>query len=878
MITAAIESVKSSCKFGGCAETTSKKNFSRKQPTKLGRKLGQAQLMYEKMIRTAERKLSENRRKSLSDGSKREQAEALANELFHKPGTLLAEGEIAQMWSESGCEELRERPSCRFPTVNQFRTVDGSCNNLQKPLLGASGTAFSRLTPPSYEDGISSPRGFLQSQRDFSSIGPFQPPNPSARLVSTSVIEDIRQEEVPFSHLLMQWGQFLDHDFTLSPFQEGVCEGCEVSEVCNPIRVPDGDRAFGKGTLNDGNCLPTQRSLPVCEMDKPLTFSPREQLNELTSFIDGSMIYGSEGEVAVAVRAYRQGLLLTGRNFPGDKPSLPVDEENIVDCPNQRDCFLCGDVRCNEQFSLTIIHTLWLREHNRCAREMARINPHWDDERLYQECRAIVGALIQKITYVDYLPKIFGAPSYHLFVGPYPGYDSDVDPSIPNSFGAAAYRYGHTLIRSQFDRLGANNRPLAIGPLNLADAFFSPDQFRIGLGTDPIVRGWLARNSLRVDEFLNIVLTTRLFKTRIPPGFDLAALNIHRGRDHGLAPYPVWKNFCARVFGQTSEFENDLTLIRFLKLFGSLDTLDLWIGGLAEERLPQSLIGATFACLFGITFQRVRNGDRFWYENPGVFTRGQLAAIRNGTMSRIICDNSDNIERIQPDAFVTNQARRSCSRLPSVDLEQWKEDVCYVRVRVNPRSSRVDVSALTRSVTRKFIFTNVTVRRNNTPQFRCLQVQCPGIRVRTDAIVFSRSRSASITPNSNLPEDLSAAAGVYLARVSSQVGNRPNNGLFSTLGQCQSSSEVALTFNFRKQEVKVQIKEDDEDDTKLPTEVVELLKSESKNMSSTPEAGTANQNEAQDVNIEDSKAQGITIEDLIRELEQAGFLSDSEKE
>ena len=140
------------------------------------------------------------------------------------------------------------------------------------------------------------------------------------------------------------------------------------------------------------------------------------------------------------------------------------------------------------------------------------------------------------------------------------------------------------MIRPQFDRLDANYRPLAIGPLNLVNAFFNPAQFRTSLGTDPILRGLVSVNSRRVDEFLNIVLTTQLFQTNISPGMDLASLNIQRGREHGLPPYPAWKNFCKRIFNITSDFENELTLVRFLQNYGSLETLDLWVGGLAEDR------------------------------------------------------------------------------------------------------------------------------------------------------------------------------------------------------------------------------------------------------------------------------------------------------
>ena len=377
------------------------------------------------MVRKAERRLSELKRKSSAAVQSAEaKAEELAEELFHKPGSFLSKEELAHLWQESGCAEVREAPDCNFPTVNLFRTIDGTCNNLENPLFGASGTPFTRILPPLYEDGISSLRGALQSQStSILGVGPFVPPNPSARLISTSVVQNISQDEVPFTHILMQWGQFLDHDLDIGPELEAECEGCEVTEICEPIRVPDLDRAFGVGTPQNADCLPFRRSLPACDISRPGEFLPREQINDLTSYIDGSMVYGSNERVGRAVRLFRDGLLRTGPNFPGNQPTLPVDDQFIVACPNRQDCFLCGDVRCNEQISLSIMHTIWLREHNRLVRQLGSLNPHWDDERIFQEARRIVGTLIQKITYVDYLPKVLGPEVFNLVIGPYPGYN-----------------------------------------------------------------------------------------------------------------------------------------------------------------------------------------------------------------------------------------------------------------------------------------------------------------------------------------------------------------------------------------------------------------------------------------------------------------------
>ena len=251
-----------------------------------------------------------------------------------------------------------------------------------------------------------------------------------------------------------------------------------------------------------------------------------------------------------------------------------------------------------------------------------------------------------------------------------------IDPTVPNGFAAAAYRFGHSQIRPVLDRLSESYQDISAGPLGLLDAFFNPSQYAIGEGTDPILRGLIHKPVRLVDEFMTSILTTQLFGS-----MDLATLNIQRGRDHGIPSYMVYKKWATLVCGETSGFRNELTYIRLLQTYGSLDTVDLWVGGLAEEPVPGGLVGATFACIFANTFGAIRNGDRFYFENvrsdsnpDAFFTATQRDEIKKSSLSRIICDNSDNIRTIQQNAFRLDRDRVRCSQIPSMDLSVFAKD------------------------------------------------------------------------------------------------------------------------------------------------------------------------------------------------------------
>lgn len=428
----------------------------------------------------------------------------------------LSECELGVLSQLSGCEEHQRQADCSNCFHQKYRSSDGSCNNLDNPLQGAAEVPFIRLLEPAYEDGVGLPVGWTGNK-------------PSARSISRDIIStnEVTGDE-KFSLMLMQLGQFLDHDIDLAlgspsdivfnidnPDMLSNCDDiCNNDAPCFPIPVPDDDPRINR------QCMTFTRSSAVCGTGAPSLLVGkqsihREQINGITSYIDGSMLYGSTEFTAQKLRENGEsGKLQEGSPSESGLKYLPFDNESLIACAtgihtNRSKCFLGGDVRTNEQVGLTCMHTLFYREHNRVVTILADSNPHWDEEKLYQEARKIVVAEWQHIVYDQYLPKIIGAD----YLGKYEDYSASVDATITNAFATAAFRFGHSQIMPVFPRLDFNYQPLSIGPLKLQDAFFAPFRILEEGGIDPLIRGIIASPvKMRLSyQGLNNQLTESLF-------------------------------------------------------------------------------------------------------------------------------------------------------------------------------------------------------------------------------------------------------------------------------------------------------------------------------------------------------------------------------
>lgn len=466
----------------------------------------------------------------------------------------------------------------------EFRTIDGSRNN---PI--GSSSQLMRMMGSHYADGKSKMGTAL----------------PSARAISNAVSAQEFSEPNPLgsSDYLWQWGQFLDHDISLTG-------GAAPAEVAD-IDVPKGDAFFDPERTGE-RVIEFSRSVYDHES------TPRQQLNEITNWIDASNVYGSDMERADALRTHDG----TGRLKTSDGDLLPFGDDGM---------FLAGDVRANEQIALTAMHTLFVREHNRLADGIREDMPSLPGELVYQRARRIVAALMQVITYQEYLPALLGPGA----LGDYEGYDADVDPRIANVFSTAVYRFGHSALSPVILRIDAEGND--VGSVPLQDAFFRPGLIVEG-GIDSLLRGMAAQECQRVDAHIVDGLRNFLFGLPGDGGFDLASLNIQRGRDHGLPRYNEARSFMGME-----------PMAAFPDVYESADDVDVWIGALSEQPVNGGHVGELAFEVIRDQFERLRNGDRHWYAIT--LSNSLLAEVEATTLADVIRRNTSIGDELSNDVF-----------------------------------------------------------------------------------------------------------------------------------------------------------------------------------------------------------------------------------
>jgi len=504
----------------------------------------------------------------------------------------------------------------------QFRTIDGSNNNLADPTMNQIDTDFARVGPANFSDGA---YGMTSG--------------PNAREISNIVVAQgdtggggphlVDNNGIALSGMMYAWGQFIDHDLDLE--QQGTTTDISIT-------VPANDQFLAPGST-------IQLTRVAIDPATGVAGHPATAINTVTGWLDGSQIYGSDAVTAASLRTTDGHMKMSaGHNLP----VVNTDHGNA---------FAAGDVRAQENPDLTALQTLFLREHNFQVDQLHGDHPNWSGDQLYEMAKAITTAEMVNITYSEFLPHLLGKDA----IEPYHGYNPTVDARITEEFEGAAYRFGHSIVSDEISAI--SNDGAFTSEQTLAESFFDDSATFKATGADGLLRhlaGDLANplDTHLVDGLRNLLVDP-------PAGSDLAAVNIQRGHDLGLGTLNQTREALGlRPYTSFDQVSSDPETAAALKqAYGSVNAIDLWTGGLAEDHVAGSIIGSTFGKIIGDQFTALRDGDRFYFENQN-FDRQTLNEIKGTTLSDLILRDTDTTA-MQSDAFVATE--RHSGTLGGVD-------------------------------------------------------------------------------------------------------------------------------------------------------------------------------------------------------------------
>ncbi|KAJ0177269.1 hypothetical protein K1T71_007278 [Dendrolimus kikuchii] len=416
-----------------------------------------------------------------------------------------------------------------------------------------------------------------------------EPHLPEATLAIRAAAQLTKQAEHDFvTSMLAAWGQFIMDDIIATANGDKNCESSNCEYV---------------------------RSAPARNIDS-CGFEFRDQMNLATSFLDGSALYGSSEKELRSLRLYDAGKL------------------DIASCR-----------KCNDGSPKAPLYKALVTEHNRIAGELYSMNPFWDDTTLFLESRRAIAAIIQHITYNEFLPVLLG-------------------------------------------EVGMAKAELKLTSLGFWRGYSSAN--RAGIYTElvavaPIFRAMM--NDKLINDTITVEHLVRTSAQQVSHFPSSATWDLNRARDHGISPYLRALRMCEpmstiKTFGDLDKMGFDRTQQEMIAdMYRNADDIELMIGGAMEKPASGAVIGSTFACVLAMQFANLKKSDRFWYENdipPSSFSPEQLGALRKVSLSGLLCAAEETLLNIQPKAFVKEDpylnAAQQCSQHSRLELSAWRDE------------------------------------------------------------------------------------------------------------------------------------------------------------------------------------------------------------
>lgn len=494
-------------------------------------------------------------------------------------------------------------------------------STVKSPLAGAAGAPLISCTSPTRAD----------YQPEETMAGTHFPIPPS-RDISNKVCHspNVTLSDRSMSSLVYIWAQFVESDLMKISTGSTAVPGEYIPRAqAIPGDPASFDSTGSRSQLMTGSHSGFRVTRTGSEDGTLVGFRESPLVNQVTHYLDASMVYGNGS--GSNLRSFVDGTLdivkTTGNSGSGHLEAA-------------------GDASPSDNIVLVACKALFVREHNRRCVALKAANPTWDDEHLYQSARRYVIALIQKITYEDFLPALIGHK-----LEPYSGYVITADPRISVEFATAGFPLALSMTPNIVEFLDKDGI-MHHSPAGPAQAL-SEDQL-LGATTlvergaiEPLLKYASSSHALEVDTFVDegprsLPMHDSDFSDSTPTSLDFAAMAIQQGRDRGLPDYNTMRE--AYGLRKHTDFNmmstNPRTVARLRDAYPSVDSIDPWVGALAEDHVAGGSLGALHHAIVSDQFTRLRDGDSWWFENPGVLDLPTLSQIKATTWADVVKRNT----------------------------------------------------------------------------------------------------------------------------------------------------------------------------------------------------------------------------------------------
>eukprot|EP00096_Caligus_rogercresseyi_P010505 TRINITY_DN3850_c0_g1_i1.p1 TRINITY_DN3850_c0_g1~~TRINITY_DN3850_c0_g1_i1.p1 ORF type:complete len:1540 (+),score=517.15 TRINITY_DN3850_c0_g1_i1:375-4994(+) len=519
-------------------------------------------------------------------------------------------------------------PLIRGRTYGEKQRYDGWYNNLAHPSWGSIESQLTRKTPASYADGVYKLNGISR---------------PSPRVLSQAFMKGLDGLASLKNRTSLQtfFGQLVSAEILMASEL-----GCPIEMA--KIEIEKCDEMYDEECKGPA-FMPFHRAYYDRRTGQSPN-SPREQLNRMTSWIDGSFVYSTKEAWVNSMRSFKGGLLKTqGHAVFGlpmrNKDRVPLENRpapHVLRMLDPERMFILGDPRVNQNPGFLALGIVFYRWHNYQAVKIEKNHPDWSDEDIFQAARRRVVATLQNIILYEYLPAFLGSE-----VPAYESYKPDVHPGVSHVFQSAAFRFGHSTIPPGIYRrdreCNYKTTPSGGPAMRLCSTWWDSQDGIDERAVEEILLGLSSQISEREDAILCSDVRNKLFGPMEFSRRDLAALNIMRGRDNGLADYNMVRK--CNGFPMINAFEDINPSLarehpelfdRLRELYeGDVDNVDLYVGGMLESIDGP---GPLFSKIIRDEFLRIRDADRFWFENieHGVLPEEVVNEIRSIKLADVI--------------------------------------------------------------------------------------------------------------------------------------------------------------------------------------------------------------------------------------------------